>query len=330
MRKWLVAVLAVCFGFACFGVACKKDTNEKIRVYMPDGAPALALAYAMHQDREDDGVYYEVVDAQNIQSYLTYKDEKKNAEFCVLPLNLASKLVGDGKRYGLLGTLTHGNLYLLSQNGETYTRENLSLLIGKTVGVVQLKNVPGIFLKVVLTDLGIEYCELTSGEAPRADKVNLKAVSPDAVMPTDGIDVFVAPEPAASVKAEKTALDFAGDLQRLYGGESGYPQAVLVVKKSFLQKNGAFVKSFIEKIKDGAEWLKTAEISVACGAVSSHLTKGLQPSLTVANLSREGILRSNVWFSSAKESKAEINTTIEKMIAVGGAASILNDGFFLE
>jgi len=245
-------------------------------------------------------------------------------------LNTASKLLGTGERYQLLGTATHGNLYLLTDSGAAYTRENLASLTGKTVGVVQLQNVPGITFKILLKELGIAYAELKNGERAQADKVNLKAVSPDGVLPTAGIDAFVAPEPAASVKAEKTALNFAGNLQELYGGERGFPQAVVVAKRSLLENNPERVKELTDKLVVGAEWLKTAEISKICGAVATHLTKGLSPSLTTANLSRTAIEHSSVWFSAARESKAEINGFLAKMIAVGGAAAVVEDKFFAE
>ncbi len=309
--------------------ACNKKKSDEIYVYAPDGAPALALAYAMHSDKKDDGVTYEVVNAATIETYLTYLDEEKNADLCVLPLNTASKLVGSGKDYQLLGAVTHGNLYMLSTDGEEYSQENLSSLVGKTVGVVQLQNVPGIVFKVILKDLGIPFATIQNDGAVDFEKVNLRAVTPDMVSPaTAGVDVFVAPEPAASVKAEKTALEFVGDLQAIYGGERGYPQAVLVAKRGLIEKNGEFIESFLKKIEDGSAWLQTAEIGEICSAISARLTKGLTPSLTVNNLSREAIARSGVWFSSAQESKAEINALLAKMLAVGGAASLVEEEFF--
>ncbi|MBQ8659110.1 MAG: hypothetical protein IJ506_08230 [Clostridia bacterium] len=328
MKKIFAGLVAACCLFSGLLTACDKKTDGEIYVYAPDGAPALALAYAMYSDKKDDGVTYEVVNASTIETYLTYSNEQKNADLCVLPLNTASKLVGSGENYQLLGAVTHGNLYMLSTQSSQYSRGNLSSLVGKTVGVVQLQNVPGIVFKVILNDLGIPFCLLQNDDAVDPEKVNLRAVTPDQVAPTEGIDLFVAPEPAASVKAKKTALEFVGDLQELYGGERGYPQAVLVAKRSLIEKKGEFVDSFLKKVEDGEKWLETAETSAICSAISAHLTKGLTPSLTVDNLSREAIARSGVWFSSAQEGKAEINGILAKMIAVGGAASPVEEEFF--
>ena len=72
------------------------------------------------------------------------------------------------------------------------------------------------------------------------DKVNLIAFDPTNVTPAGGCDYYLCPEPAASTKIKGTAsaqkhFRMAGDLQALYGGEEGYPQAVLVAKKSILE-----------------------------------------------------------------------------------------------
>lgn len=164
-----------------------------VEIYMPDGAPALALAKAMHRDLEGDEREYHVVDPSTIQTYVTGANPK--ADLCILPVNLASKLLGKGETYRMLGTVTHGNLYMLSQNSVQYERENLGELIGKTVGVVQLPNVPGLTFKVILNQNNIPWQELGNDGAPAEDKVNLKAVTPEQVSPASGLDCYVAPEP---------------------------------------------------------------------------------------------------------------------------------------
>ncbi|MBQ7924658.1 MAG: hypothetical protein IJ329_05080, partial [Clostridia bacterium] len=67
----LAAALCVC----ALGAGCKDETDgEDITVYMPDGAPALALSGLMHEDTEDDGVSYFVVNAAQIASKVSYTD----------------------------------------------------------------------------------------------------------------------------------------------------------------------------------------------------------------------------------------------------------------
>ncbi|MDE6504582.1 MAG: hypothetical protein K2L42_01790 [Clostridia bacterium] len=136
------------------------EYDGKISVYAPDGAPALGLAQLMSADvlLNCKEVEYKIVDASAIQTFVTGNNPK--ADVCVLPVNLAVKLLGSGEKYKMLGTLTHGNLYLLSSNGEKISAENIKSLGGKTVGVVNLAAVPGLTFKAILKQYEMDFTEL--------------------------------------------------------------------------------------------------------------------------------------------------------------------------
>ena len=321
------SVLAASLFAACGG---KIDADATVDVYMPDGATALSMAQLMSEDKEDDNVEYHVVNASTIQTYVTGKAPA--AELCILPVNLASKLLGDGRVYRLLGAVTHGNLYMLSTDASTqYTEENLSSLVGKTVGVVQLKNVPGLTFKIILDKNGVSWQELTNDAAPATDKVNLKAITPEEASPATKLDCYVVPEPAASVKADKTPLEFVGDLQTLYGGENGYPQAVLVAKKSFVSANPSWVSDFLVRVSAGADWLKTASPKTIAEAVSRRLTEGLAPAFNENNLSPTAVAHSGIRFEYARDCKNEIDAFLDRLIAVdASAASVVADAFYYD
>ena len=122
--KKIALVIAAAIAASVFGFSgCKKD-REALDVYMPDGAPALALGLPMYEDGQEDGVEYHVVAATTVQTYVTGKEPK--AEVCVLPINLAAKLLGEGDVYKLAGLVTHENMYFLSSNGVVYNQQNFS------------------------------------------------------------------------------------------------------------------------------------------------------------------------------------------------------------
>lgn len=132
--------------------------SEEISVYAPDGAPALALAKLMDAENQfgQTSVTYNIVPAETIGARVS--GENPAADICILPLNAASKLLGSGQTYKMLGTVTNGNLYILSKDDEQITKDNIgSLLAGKTVGVIQLANVPGLTLKIILQKYVIPY-----------------------------------------------------------------------------------------------------------------------------------------------------------------------------
>lgn len=135
-----------------------QSLEREIKVYAPDGAPALALANLLGpQDIAGVTVKYEIVDAQKIATFVSANNPA--ADVCVLPVNLAVKLLGSGEKYKLLATLTHGNLFIMSKSGEEITENNIKSLGGKTVGVVNLAAVPGLTFKLILKKYGVEYVE---------------------------------------------------------------------------------------------------------------------------------------------------------------------------
>ena len=149
MKKLVSGMLALVLGAAtvCAVTACN-DSYETYTVYAPDGAPALALANAVQEEGEGENFDFRIVDSSTIAAQV--QGETPNADFCILPVNAAAKFLGTGETYQMLGTVTNGNMYLLT-TGENpvITSDNLSSLVGKTVGVVQLANVPGLTLQAV-------------------------------------------------------------------------------------------------------------------------------------------------------------------------------------
>ena len=324
MRKLALGIAAF-MAVSVVGLSGCKNEKTDWQVYMPDGAPALALALPMSQDAEDDGVEYHVVSSTTITTFVT--GNSPTADVCVLPVNLAAKLLGNGDAYQMLGIATHGNLYFLSEEDTTYSRENVSLLIGKTVGVVQLNNVPGLTLKAALADLDVPYNDLSGGGATVDNAVNLKAVTPTALT---GADVYLLPSPAADLRAANGTMNFVGSLQELYGGENGYPQAAIVAKKSVLEDGREWIAQLLERMDENAAWLQTAEKTVIADAVSSHLTKGLTPTFTAVNLTDGAIAHSGVWLQRMdNDAVLQVKDFLQKIIEIDGQmAAMPSDGFF--
>ncbi|MCD8307204.1 MAG: hypothetical protein LUD51_03120 [Clostridia bacterium] len=135
-------------------------SGNALKVYAPDGAPALGLAYMMAGESglSEDMFEYHVISSDDVAATIN----GGNADICILPVNLAVKLLGQKDTYRLTGTITHGNLYLLSTDSTQITASNLSTLVGKTIGCIQIGNVPGLTLKLVLKKNGIAYNELVS------------------------------------------------------------------------------------------------------------------------------------------------------------------------
>ena len=198
-------------GFYYAGGAAAGEPSGTYSVYAPDGAPALALTNAISQSRVTGAptvFNYHIVAADQIKLQVT---GQMPADFCVLPVNLAANLLRSGEKYKLLGTVTNGNMFLLSTRSDAPTvssTKELEALIGRKVGVVQLANVPGLTFRLVLEREGIPYKILTEADDKfESDKVNLAPIANAATEVTlaGEYNYFLCPEPAASAKVKATS-----------------------------------------------------------------------------------------------------------------------------
>lgn len=342
MKKLLSGILsAVLLGTALFGAACASD--DDLEVYAPDGAPALALAYAIsEEERKDDEnerqVFdFDIVDASTIARYVT--GDRPEADICVLPSNAATKLRGDGEVYQMLGTITNGNLFFLTTGDRpALTSENLATaLAGKKIGVVKLQDVPGLTLRVVLKQYGIEYkiAENVNEEVAEGC-VNLIPFSPENVIPSGNCDYYLCPEPAASAKIKGTAttpmpFSDAGDLQALYGGTEGYPQAVVIAKKTVIRDRADDLKTFLSYLEGSEAFLKSAAVPTVLKLLADEREEGLAPSFSEANLTEAVIARCSVHYTPAKDGKEKLNSFLDQLIAVDANATVKPaDAFFYQ
>ncbi|MDE7306973.1 MAG: hypothetical protein K2N33_06245, partial [Clostridia bacterium] len=301
MKKILTVLLcAIVIAVSAMGLsACNKAKSGVITVYVPDGAPALAIAQLMCYNADfNKNVEYHVVSSEEITSHVTYDDMAKNADLCVLPVNSASKLVGNGENYKMLGTVTHGNLYFVSAPDKTeLTRDNFKdLLMNTKVGVINMSAFPGAVSKLLINKYNVT-------------SITLEAITANLVTGVDSqCDYFVIPEPAATTKVNAAALNlkFAGSVQDLYG-DNGYPQAVLVAKSSLIESDPEFIAQFTGAMESAASWLMQESVSAETifNAVKSGYAdpENTTPAFTAANLTKPVIENCAIRFEKSASCK---------------------------
>lgn len=293
-------------------------------VAMPDGAPALAAAQLMAEDMQfGKEVTYTVVNANAIGRQVS----GGKADVCILPVNAAAQLAGDGKTYKLLGTVTHGNLYMLSsEHTEEITAENIDTLVGKTVGCIQLDNFVGGVLKMILEENGLDYEVVEEASAAREGVVNLIAVAdPATISPSLGYDYYVCAEPLVTVKTEKSALEVVGDIQALYG-EDGFPQAVMVAKNSVIASDPQFISDICAAVTANSAWLETADTDGIVAAINKNY--GGATSTLGGKLNATVIERCAINFVPAAECRQEVTDFIAKYAKTLGQQLTVADDFF--
>ena len=334
MKKFLATAIALTIGAAaCVFTACAGENDDgTYTVYAPDGAPALALANAVNED--DDRYDFRIVASNAITAQV--QGEEPAADFCILPVNVAAKLLGKGETYQMLGTVTNGNMYLLTTGDNPgITTDNLSTLVGKTVGVVQLNNVPGLTFQAVLSRNDIDYQILGNDGEAAADKVNLQAFADaSTVTPASDCDYYLCPEPAATSKINGTAssadpFQLAGSLQTLYDGENGYPQAVLVAKTSVIEEAKSVVDTFITYMEGSADFLASASAADVVALLEDCYTEGMTPSLNANNLNATVIANCSVYFTAAQDCKSRVNAFLAELIDLNAEfTSAVSDSFY--
>lgn len=350
----VVSCLLAVFAFGSMSLAgCGGEESSQsegnalqVSVYMPDGAPAMAFAKLMKEDTPDDSVSYTVVNPSTIASRLTSGDEDKNADICVLPVTAASKLVGDGTRYQMLGVVTNGNLCILSKDEqlknsfEASQYQDVSYLVGKTVGVMKINDLPGLTFKSILDGYGLPWQELKNDGEAAADKINLKAIADATAIDPMASDVacYVVAEPAASVQVKKNGFTNVCELSVLYdcvtedNSFGGYPQAVMVAKKSLLSEEKAWVDGFLQQVKGSVEALNSGVMTgeeVVAAIVAHQEDPYYKTTLNASVLTADVITRCAVRFADSINAKTPVQTYLTRLQGVEtSAAKSVGDSFF--
>ena len=334
LHKTFAVLACAAAASACVMVsACADNTSEgnfSYTVAMPDGAPALAAAQLMVEDMQFGGeVEYKVVNSNAIAQQIS----GKSADVCILPVNAAVQLAGNGETYSLLGTVTHGNLYMISAKypDAQITVQNLSSLEGKTVGCIQLESFVGNVFKMILKANNIEYKVVESAEDAESGVVNLMNIADPAsgINPKAPYDYMIAAEPVVTAKTTAApALKIVGDIQALYG-EEGFPQAVMLAKNSVITENPDFITDLCEAVEANAEWIASdsADMSAIVSAINANYG-GATSSLNAKNLNATVISRCAIEFVSASDCKQEVISFIDKFEEVTGATLTIADSFF--
>lgn len=334
LKRKVAAIACAAAAVFVLGVsACAEDTGSgefSYTVAMPDGAPALAAARLMVEDMQFGvEVNYTVVNSNAI----TQQISGGVADICILPVNAAVQLAGSGETYSLLGTVTHGNLYMLSAKhpDEQITVSNLKNLVGKTVGCIQLSSFVGNVFKIILEDNDIPYTVVESVFDAKSDSVNLINIADPAsgITPAAEFDYMIGAEPLVTAKTTAApALKIVGDIQALYG-ENGFPQAVMLAKNSVIEQNSEFIADFISAVEANAEWIASddADMTAIVNAINANYG-GATSSLNANNLNSTVISRCAIEFVSATECRQEITGFIDKLEAVTGTTLTIADKFF--
>ena len=292
MKKFFSMILALVLAA---GVCVFAAAEGGLTVTAPNGAPALAIATFVAENRE----IYTPVAADAIAAAFAGQE----ADFIVAPINAGAKLFKAGKStYRLAAVVTWGNLYIASQK-EDLKAEDLNgadiVLFGENT----------INASVVL------YALEKNGIVPGNVSYLAGADKTKDHLLDDAEAIVVTAEPAltaakfAAKKNEKTISALSvNELLKQATGEDGYAQAGLFVKAETAQAQPEAVKAWLVKAEEACGRCASDTAAVAEAAVALEIL----PNAKVAEAAIPGCAIRYVAAPEAKE-------LIEKTVAIDPA-----------
>ena len=201
---------------------CAQTQNKEVKILAPSGAPALGVLGAFGQENVSS---VDIVSGSDVlQSELAKADSEYDV--IVAPSNLGMALSSKGMdNYELAAVITWGNLYLVAEDEDAFTKEGNFAAFGEGA-------VPQLVLENAV-DVDNIVPELTYYNAVSDAQSQLLSGKADVALLAEP----VATATIAKAKQNGKDLKVIADLQQLYAqkndisADSGYPQAAIFVKK---------------------------------------------------------------------------------------------------
>ena len=312
MKKAVTVILVILVVLVGIFAGC--DNSSEIVCYVPDGAPALAVANIIADGKVGDtNVTTHVTTGEDVVA----KCASGEASMAILPSNAAVKICSESNDYQLFSVNVYGLLYVVGTRQVTTLQE----LCQNTVYSIGLGNTPEYVMKKILDVNNVDY----------ANTFNYIADGTTAVQLVLGgkAEFALLGEPAVTNLIEKAAekgktVYRLFDLQQLWqqatnSAQQGYPQAALIVKKSLL--NDTFVHNLQQILQQNSQFLQNNLQNL------NSLLQGAGSSLNV-NYTAEIIERCNIRFVMASQCKNDLQTYLQTFQAMQKFLPLTDEIFY--
>ncbi|MCL2751786.1 MAG: ABC transporter substrate-binding protein [Firmicutes bacterium] len=326
--KKTFAVLICCF-LAAGALACGKNNHgEDVNISLTavDGAPILTLAKMRAEDFAVANGYRISYTVTNDSDALVAALLNRTADFAITPINIAAMMHNNGSGYRLAAVTTWGIMHIVSNQNVSSLEE----LKGETIVAFGKSGTPGITLRAVLEQNGIEYAEpIGTNYAVDPNKVHiiyLTAASDvrNAIVAgtLDGITVKfgLLAEPVATAVGGATAavphgqftvkINLQTEWAKNNGGEI-YPQAALIFHERLLAKDQKFVDQFIAMAELSSLYANAYPESAGSLAVQSG-SIAIPNGAVVKTAYDAG--RLPIEFARAPEAKSRVNAYLQVIL----------------
>ncbi|MCG8454039.1 MAG: ABC transporter substrate-binding protein [Spirochaetales bacterium] len=293
------------------GEADKENiSSQSPKIIVPTGATLASVALYDGPEAE-----IEVIKSADLLASRIISGE---ADFAVIPSNLAAILSAKGADVRMAGPVIWGLLYVVVPGEE----EGWNALKGQDVSMIGRGLSPDILLRHLATENGLipgedftlNYVTSATELAPAF----IAGKSGASMMPEPMLTAVMSKKPQTTV-----ALDLQEEWTKLYG--FSYPQASLVVSSRFAEDHPETTQEVVAAISEALEQAN-ARPQDAGAAIAS-----LAPELN-ANLMSQAIPRVNLRFVPAAQAREALDAYYQVLFdfdakTVGG--SLPNDAFYL-
>ena len=292
-KKTLLFTLSILI-LSLFG--CKKDT---ISLLIPTGGPAYATSYLQTNSKYDTTVV-------SGSDALTAAFNDIGYDVIIAPVNLGAKLYNAKPNYPLVGVITWGNYYLISE-----TSFDLSSINRLEVTAFGENQIPDFLIQFIFNHYEIEY-EITYMDS-------VAAITSAYLL--DSSKVYLIAEPSLSILETKKTVHKV-DLQLQYQEitqMTGFPQAGVFVHKEMSEKE------LLELITDLTNSID--EIKTSPDAYKQLLNVGIE---LPESIYLQALNNSHIEFKDAQTSKAALIDLFERIYAFNPAfiGKLPNDSFY--
>lgn len=306
MKKYYAIAFLGCFLAAalCAGGKTESDTAKSttaatssgkaaytVRVAVPANAPAICIAKMAADNAvftDEAATEYEVLQAPDTLQARIISGE---ADIAIVPSNLSAVLYAKGAGIRFAGAVVWGILYGIAAEPV----QSIEDLRGKTVITFGRGLTPDITVRELLNAYGltpdkdVTFNYVQSGQEAATAFISGKASF--VILPEPMVSMVLTKKPEA-----KVFLDVQSAWKEKLGGDSSYPQAVVVVQKSLIENHPEYIKGFLTELEKSIIWAK--ENPLQAGEATAQIQKGIQ-----APLVAKGISRMNMQFVDAARTR---------------------------
>ena len=242
---------------------------------------------------------YEIVPSPDIMISKLLSGE---IDIAALPTNVAVKLYNKGLDYKLVAIIGYGVLYILKQNVELVTWEDLK---NKKINVISKGSTPDVILRYLM-----EKNNLKPGTNVDLD-YSIEQVELSQLMIAGKTSIAILPEPFVTMILEKNdmvsiAFDIEKEWKKVANNQS-LPMSCLVVNSKFLEDNHDTVDNFLNQYKQSIDWVNNNP------GQASLLVEKLKIGMD-ARTAKEAIPRCNIKFTDSDTAKENIQNYIKILL----------------